>query len=578
MANRILLGQLISNGDCLYATAVAKQIKHDFPGCHLTWAVSSLCRRIIENNPFIDEIWEIPLPNWDDANLQQSWRAFESEAMRRYEGGLYDFAFFTQIYPGNAYHFEGSVRPGIFFGYPGRITVPIRPVLVLREVEVQEVYEFAIRHALASYERVILFECSSKSGQSKMTPELAYRISTGIVSSRLEKCAVILCSQYPVSGETPGIIDGSSLSLRQMAELTKYCTLLFGCSSGISCVATSTWAKPIPMIQLLDESCGIFGSLVHDYEHFGLDADHVIEMFGYTLESVWDCYRLIVTDGWQKTRAMFHQNVPIRFAHYLNILQHHVENVGDFYGVCISLRHTIERYGCPKEIQEFLNGFAQKHIGPEAMHAHANDILDQLRIHFQRAWDLSEDGHTRDLKQFARLPHGSVRPVTCEVRLKRSEEDYLHLLSILSPGDASARRLVGNHYPRSCWLLSAQQPEKVLLLHELETMAKRIPQKDSARGFEQTLAMDPTNPIATGAFALSLMEGSSFGEAYRAFQTLKEIIQDGWSFEFEWILGDLAWMNGEHGHALESYRWCLEQKPADRRLPRLIARLGAREH
>ena len=29
---RILLGQLGSNGDCLYATIVARQIKKDFPG------------------------------------------------------------------------------------------------------------------------------------------------------------------------------------------------------------------------------------------------------------------------------------------------------------------------------------------------------------------------------------------------------------------------------------------------------------------------------------------------------------------------------------------------------------------
>ena len=92
--NRVLLGQLISNGDCLYATAVAQQIKHDFPGCHLTWAVSSLCRKIIEENPWIDDIWEIPLANWSDELLRASWHSFANEALRRYERGLYDFRFF----------------------------------------------------------------------------------------------------------------------------------------------------------------------------------------------------------------------------------------------------------------------------------------------------------------------------------------------------------------------------------------------------------------------------------------------------------------------------------------------------
>src|SRR5271165_4773269 len=134
--NRVLLGQLISNGDCLYATAVARQIKHDFPGCHLTWAVSSLCRKTIAENPWIDSIWEIPLANWSDELLRASWHSFANEALDRYNRGLYDFVFFTQIYPGNPHHFEGTVRPGIFLSYPGRITVPLQPSLALRTEEV----------------------------------------------------------------------------------------------------------------------------------------------------------------------------------------------------------------------------------------------------------------------------------------------------------------------------------------------------------------------------------------------------------------------------------------------------------
>ena len=56
---KIILVQLYSNGDCLYATAIARQIKQDFPGCHLTWAIASFCKSIIFNNPFVDEILEV---------------------------------------------------------------------------------------------------------------------------------------------------------------------------------------------------------------------------------------------------------------------------------------------------------------------------------------------------------------------------------------------------------------------------------------------------------------------------------------------------------------------------------------
>ena len=56
---KILLVQLFSNGDCLYATTVARQIKKDFPNCHLTWAIANFCKAIIFNNPYIDEIREV---------------------------------------------------------------------------------------------------------------------------------------------------------------------------------------------------------------------------------------------------------------------------------------------------------------------------------------------------------------------------------------------------------------------------------------------------------------------------------------------------------------------------------------
>lgn len=51
---RILLGQLGSYGDCLYATTVARQIKQDFPGSTLTWAVGSMYADVLDQNPHDD--------------------------------------------------------------------------------------------------------------------------------------------------------------------------------------------------------------------------------------------------------------------------------------------------------------------------------------------------------------------------------------------------------------------------------------------------------------------------------------------------------------------------------------------
>ncbi len=41
------------------ATALARQIKQDYPGCFLTWAISYKYKPVIENNPYIDAIWEV---------------------------------------------------------------------------------------------------------------------------------------------------------------------------------------------------------------------------------------------------------------------------------------------------------------------------------------------------------------------------------------------------------------------------------------------------------------------------------------------------------------------------------------
>ena len=57
----ILLVHLNSNGDCLFTTVIAKQIKEiDYPECHLTWAISNRCKQTIILNPHVDQIWEIP--------------------------------------------------------------------------------------------------------------------------------------------------------------------------------------------------------------------------------------------------------------------------------------------------------------------------------------------------------------------------------------------------------------------------------------------------------------------------------------------------------------------------------------
>jgi hypothetical protein len=315
---RILLGHLNSYGDCLYATAVARQIKADYPGCHLTWAIGSMCRSILDCNPYVDEIWEIPLERIED--LAEVWPQFERAALERKKRHDFDEVFLTQIAPGNLHLYDGTIRSSIFRAYSRPITVPITPVLRLAPTEVENVRRFAESHRLGDKANVILFECSTKSGQSCITLEFALEVARKLVA-RLSDLCIILSSNVRIHSDNPRIADGSVLSLRENAELTKYCSLLIGGSSGISWIATSDWAKPLPMIQLIKADAVWFASFVQDYKQWGLATDTIIEMDDCSPGTLCRCVEMALSAGFPAAKSRFHQRVSPTFDYYNYYLQ-----------------------------------------------------------------------------------------------------------------------------------------------------------------------------------------------------------------------------------------------------------------
>lgn len=274
---KFLLVHLMSNGDCLMATTIARQIKADFPGCHLTWAISHKCKQAIENNPFVDAIWAVEYGP-DQSPFEDVWYRTKREAERRRASGEFDHVYYTQTFPDNVGNFDGTTRTTMFRSYPRPITVPVQPTLRLYEHETDRVRSFAERHALRSYSKVVLFECAPSSSQSSLSPQLAVRVASRVLAEH-EDAVFVVSSHESIVPPVPNIIDGSSLTYRENAELSKYCTLLVGCSSGITWLLTSSWAKTIPTIQFLSRSpiWYSFASLRYDHQFFGLDASHVFE-------------------------------------------------------------------------------------------------------------------------------------------------------------------------------------------------------------------------------------------------------------------------------------------------------------
>ncbi len=306
---KILLIQLMSNGDCLYATAVARQIKHDNPGCHLTWAVASFCKGILDNNPYVDAIKEIPDVNRNTATGIV--RNLRREAAQQIASGELDEVYFTQIIDDNLANYDGSIRSSIFRGYGKPITVPVTPSLRLSTAEIEKAKNFADKYNLAGFTNVILFEFAPQSGQLAMTPALAMEMAGKIVENK--STAIILSSSLKIGDGNPKIIDGSILTLRETAALTHYCTMLLGCSSGITWISTSDAAKQLPMIQILDPDAYWVNPISRDFQRLGFSTDNLIELYVNNPEITTACVSEALTNGFEETRKKYFKPLPIQF-------------------------------------------------------------------------------------------------------------------------------------------------------------------------------------------------------------------------------------------------------------------------
>ena len=313
---RVLLGHLNSNGDCLFATVIARQIKEaDYPNCHLTWAVNSRCKQSVFLNPYVDDIWEIPAEK--TVTSQAEWSAFVSQTEEKRKNGEFDFVFLTQIFGENILNYDGGIRSSIYNNYPHKITVSHQPIIQLSEAEVENVRRFAEQHRLEKYERVILIECGPDSFDVALTPQAAYELA--FADDHPVETAFILSSNKQISSARPNVIDASGLTFRENAELTKYCDLFVGCGSGISWLATTGWAKKLNMVLIINQANAALPSMIYDHEYLNLPTDHIIEIKSdeRSMEKLGDCLSVISTDGFAAAKKSFGETIELSNFAYL---------------------------------------------------------------------------------------------------------------------------------------------------------------------------------------------------------------------------------------------------------------------
>jgi len=345
-----LLAQLGSFGDCLYATSIARQIKIDNPECHLTWAIGSIYRSVLTANPDVDAIWEFSVECRND--LLDKWQEFEDIANQRKNAGEFDEVYFTQVFPNNIKNFDGTLRSSIFRGYSRPITVSVSPRIQLLPAEIENVANFIRQQEITADTKLILFECAAHSGQSFVTSQFALDVANTLIQQMPDVSVIMSSASNDLSQSDKRIIDGSVLSFRENAELTRYCVLVVGCSSGISWLCTSEWAKPLPMIQLLKKSTSIYASIVHDHEYFGLPTAHILEMTDCSANNVANCIEAVISNGIEAAKVNFHEKIEPNPYSYLAgfLIEFPKKRYGEaFTALCFS----VKRYGIYKILGAF---------------------------------------------------------------------------------------------------------------------------------------------------------------------------------------------------------------------------------
>tara|TARA_R110000824_G_scaffold118960_14_gene272115 strand:+ start:239450 stop:240661 length:1212 start_codon:yes stop_codon:yes gene_type:complete len=348
--DNILLGQLGAKGDCLYATILARQLRHDYPDAKITWAIFEGNSDLLANNPHIDEIWSIPLS--DRSQTTSIWKVFEHEAMRRVIRKEFDRIVFSQINPNNFQNYDGTIRTSMLRAYGAPITVPIENVITLGDDEIARVENFAREAQLDQFEHRILFECTAQSGQSFINTDIAQEIAAELYKI-LPSATVIFTTHLPMTLKDPRSRYAGTLSLRETAHLTQHCTLFVGAGSGGTVAASSTSSRHLPMIQLLKKSTSVYASFACDFDYFGITDWPVIEMTDERPAHIARCISVVSRDGFEAAAKEFDRRVAVTFDYYCKSIDLFLLRQHRYLDAARSLMITAARFGWTQDLIDF---------------------------------------------------------------------------------------------------------------------------------------------------------------------------------------------------------------------------------
>lgn len=347
---KILLVQLYSNGDSLYATAIARQIKIDFPGCKLSWMIASFCKDIISHNQDVDNIIVVDGLVKNDVI---GFRALKKKVLREKKQGIWNEVFITHNMDTNQALYDGTIRGMILRAYHKPVTVPLQPQLFLTAEEKARVKEFAGSRKLREFKNVILWEFAPQSGQSQLNFDFVFSCAKRLTA--IPGTSVILSSGNWFT-ETQSVFDASKLTVRENAELTHYCSLLIGCSSGITWLSTSNAAKFLPMLQLLDGQAFFRNAPSVDFKRYGIPDEELIEITSFSADKIHRIIEGMIITGASAAKKEFNEPLPVQF-HTTRKVVYNLLCYFHFRSIVRHFRITTSIYGAhPRFLKEFALG------------------------------------------------------------------------------------------------------------------------------------------------------------------------------------------------------------------------------
>lgn len=229
-------------GDILNATIIARQIRADRPDAHIVWYTSAKYASVLNGNPDIDEI--VPLEG-DPKALDRTIEKIRTER-------TWDAFFVPAPYMAYATLPGGDLTELMLATYDRPITVPLRPVMVLSEQELEHARRWWAQ--LPSDRPRILIETEYFSQQSPWDRSFALALLEALKQHR--PVFVFTAKNRPpyldeLRKEYPDCI-WCDLPFRLNAELYNLCDAFIGVSSAISCLCNSTWCRQdVPHIEVV---------------------------------------------------------------------------------------------------------------------------------------------------------------------------------------------------------------------------------------------------------------------------------------------------------------------------------------